>query len=323
MRLVLLALAFVVLAVPLAVRAQPATITRIGVLSPGSPGPSPWLTAFQQGLRELGYVDKQNIAIEYRFAEERPERLPALAAELVQLNVAAILTVNTPASHAAKNATNKIPIVFTWVADPTAGGLVASVGRPGANVTGLTTFAAELSGKRLELLKQAVPGLSRVSVLWNSANPTATNVAREFEGAAPKVGIQVHALPLRSPDELPKAFESVARNRAGAVFVIEEAMLLPHRRRVLDLAAKQRLPTASQFREFADAGGLLSYGPNLPDLFRRAAIYVDKILKGAKPGDLPVQQPTKLELVINLKTARALGLTIAPSLLLQADQVIE
>ena len=322
MHLAPLALVFVVLVVPLAVGAQP-TVTRIGVLSPGSPGPSPLLDAFRQGLRELGHVEKQNIAIEYRFAEERPERLPALAAELVQLNVAAILAINTPASHAAKNATHKIPIVFTWVADPTAGGLVASLARPEANVTGLTTFAIDLGGKRLELLKQAVPGLSRVSVLWNSANPTATDVAKELEGAAPRVGIQIYALPVRSPDELPKAFEAAARNRAGALFVIEEAMLLRHRRRILDLAAKQRLPAASQFREFADAGGLLSYGPNLPDLFWRAAIYVDKILKGAKPGDLPVQQPTKLELVINLKTAKALGFTISPSLLLQADQVIE
>jgi putative ABC transport system substrate-binding protein len=323
MRLASLALAFVVLAVSLEVGAQPATITRIGVLSPGYPGPSPLLDAFVQGLRELGYVEKRSIAIEYRFAEGRPERLPALAAELVQLNVAAILTVNTPASRAAKSATNKIPIVFAWVADPAAGGLVANFARPEANATGLTTFAPELSGKRLELLKQTVTGLSRVSVLWNSANPTATDLAKEMEGAAPQVGIQIHALPIRSPDELPKAFESAARNRAGALFVIEEAMLLPHRRRILDLAAKQRLPTASQFREFADAGGLLSYGPNLPDLFRRAAIYVDRILKGAKPGDLPVQQPTKLELVINRRTANALGVTISPSLLLQADQVLE
>ena len=322
MHLATLALAVIVLAVPLAVAAQPATITRIGVLSPGSSGPSPLVDAFRQGLRELGYVERQSIVIEYRFAEGRPERLPTLAAELVQLKVAVILTMNTLAAQAAKNATKRIPIVFTWVADPT-GGLVASLARPGANVTGLTTFVTELSGKRLELLKQAVPGVSRVFVLWHSASSIATQVAKEMEGAGPQVGIQIHALGVRNADDLPKAFESAARNRAGALFVIEETLLLPHRTRILELAAKHRLPASSLYREFAEAGGLLSYGPNLPDHFRRAAIYVDKILKGTKPGDLPVEQPTKFELVINLKTAKALGLTIPRSLLQQADQVIE
>jgi ABC-type uncharacterized transport system substrate-binding protein len=322
MRLATLALAVVVTAVPLAVVAQPATIPRIGILSPGSSGPSPLFNAFQQGLRELGYVEGRSIVIEYRFAEGRLERLPTLAAELVQLKVAVILTINTPATQAAKDATSRIPIVFTWVADPT-GGLVDSLARPGANITGLTTFVTELSGKRLELLKQAVPGVSRVSVLWNSASSIATQVAKEMEGAGPQLGIQIHALGVRSPGELPKAFESAARNRAGALFVIEETLLLPHRTRILDLAAKHRLPAASQYSEFAEAGGLMSYGPNLPDLFRRAAIYVDKILKGTKPGDLPVEQPTKFELIVNRKTAKALGLTIPQELLLRADRVIE
>jgi ABC-type uncharacterized transport system substrate-binding protein len=322
MRLATLAVAVVVLAVPLAVAAQPAAIPRIGILSPGSSGPSPLLNAFQQGLRELGYVEEKSIVIEYRFAEGRPDRLPILAAELVRLKVAAILTINTEASLAAKSATKTIPIVFAWVAEPTRG-LVVSLARPGANVTGLTTFVTELSGKRLQLLKQAVPDVSRVSILWNSASSAATRVAKEMDGEGPRLGIHIHALSVRSPDELPKAFESAARNRSGALFVIEETLLLPHRTRILELAAKYRLPASSQYREFAEAGGLLSYGPNLPDLFRRAAIYVDKILKGTKPGDLPVEQPTKFELVINLKTAKALGLTIPQELLLRADRVVE
>ena len=219
------------------------------------------------------------------------------------------------------NATKTIPIVFTWVADPAA--LVKNLGRPDGNVTGLSTFTTELSGKRLELLKAAVPGVSRVAVLWNSGNPLATTMARDMEGASAQLGVRLYLVPVGDASALPEAFKIAARERAGALFVIEEATLLAHRARILSLAELHRLPAASQFRGFAEAGGLLSYGPDLPDLFRRAGIYVDRILRGAKPADLPVEQPTRFELVINLKTAKALGLKIPQSLLLRADHVIE
>ena len=309
------------LAAPRAAEAQPATIRRIGVLSPASPGPSPLLSAFQQGLRELGYVEGQDIRLEYRFAETRLERLPGLAAELVALKVDIIFAINSTAAQAALNASKTIPVVFTWVADPLS--LVTNLARPGGNVTGLTTITTELSGKRLELFKEVLPGISRIAVLWNSANPVATQVFREMEGASARLGVQLYPIGVRGSAELQDAFKAATQARASALFVIEEGTLFPHRARILSLAAQHRLPAASQFRDFAEAGGLLSYGPNLSDLFRRAAIYVDKILKGTKPGDLPVERPEKFELVINLKTARALGLTIPRSLLLQADQVIE
>ena len=322
MRLTVVLTVGLILSTPLAAGAQPARVPRIGVLSPGSPGPSPLLDAFRQGLRELGYGEGQNIAIEYRFDEAKPGRLADLAAELVRLKVDVILTINTPASLAAKNATKTIPIVFTYVADPAP--LVASLARPGGNITGLTTLAAELSGKRLELLKEALPGISRVAVLLNSAIPISTQMFREAERASLQLGVQLQPLAVRGPDEIPNAFKVATRDRAGALFVLEEAsMLLKHRTRILELATKHQLPAASMYREFVEAGGLLSYGASLPDLFRRAAIYVDKILKGAKPGDLPVEQPTKFEFVINLKTAKALGLTIPPSVLGRADQIIE
>jgi putative ABC transport system substrate-binding protein len=306
---------------PLAAEGQQATIPRIGVLSPGSPGPSPLLNAFQQGLRELGYVEGQNVRLEYRFAETRLERLPGLATELVGLKVDVILAINSTAAQAALQATKTIPIVFTWVADPLS--LVTNLARPGGNSTGLTSITTELSGKRVELLKSVLPGISRIAILWNSQIPQATGAFREMEGASTRLGVQVHPIGVRGPGELQDAFKAAARARASALYVIEEGTLLPHRARILSLAAQHRLPAASQFREFAEAGGLLSYGPSLRDLFRRAATYVDKILKGAKPGDLPVEQPTKFEMVINLKTAKTLGLTIPQSLLLRADHVIQ
>jgi len=306
--------------VPPAEAQQPKKVPRIGVLSPGFPGPSPLLDAFRQGLHELGYVEGQNIAIEYRFAEAKPEPLPDLAAELVRLKVDVILAINTPAVQAAKNATKTIPIVFTWVSFPDS--FVASLARPGGNVTGLTTLSEDLSGKRLELLKEALPGISRVAVLWNSANPNPTYQFREMERASLQLGIQLQPLGVRGPDELPNAFKVATREHAGALFVIEDAVLLQHRTRILDLAAKLRLPVASSYREFAEAGGLLSYAPNLPDQFHRAATYVDKILKGTKPADLPVEQPMKFELIINLKTAKQIGLTIPPDVLARADRVI-
>jgi len=317
----LAAIAGGLLAAPLGAEAQPPKVPQIGVLSPGSPGPSPLIGAFQQGLRDLGYLDRQSVVIEYRFAEAKLERLPALAAELVNLKVDVILAINTPAVLAAKNATKTIPIVFTWVGDPA--GVVASLARPEGNVTGLATLATDLSGKRLGLLKETLPGLSRVVVLWNLDAPANKLQAEELQHTGPQLGLQVQLLGVRSPDEYENALRAATRQQAGALFVTEEAMLLPYRRRLLDLAAKHRLPAASGYREFAEAGGLLTYGPQLPDLFRRAAIYVDKILKGTKPRDLPVERPTKFELVINLKTARALGLTIPQAFLARADEVIQ
>ena len=284
---------------------QAAKVARVGVLSSGSRGHLAVFDPFRQGLRDLGYVEGKNIAIEYRFAEGKPERLPDLAAELIRLNVDVIFTINTPASKAAKNATKAIPIVFTWVADPIA--LVASLAQPRGNITGLTSVTADLSGKRLELLKETLPRVSRVGILWHSANPTATRVFKDMEDAGSHVGIRVHPMGVRDPDEIQKAFEVAARERVGALIVIEEAVMASYRTRILDLAAKHRLPTASFYREFAEAGGLLTYGADFPDLFRRAATYVDKILKGAKPADLPVEQPMKFELVINLKTAKQIG----------------
>ena len=306
---------------PLAAAAQPVTMRRIGVLSPAAPGPSPLLSAFQKGLAELGWVDGQNMRLEYRFAATKHDRLPSLASDLVGLKVDVILAVNSAAAQAALKVTKTIPVVFTWVADPLS--LVTSLARPGGNVTGLTTLTTELSGKRVQLFKDLLPGISRIAVIWDPLVPAATNVFREMEGAATQLSVQLYPMEVRAPGELQDAFIAAVRSGARALFVIEEAALFTHRARILSLAAQHRLPAASQFKDFAEAGGLLSYGPNLPDLFRRAAIYVDKILKGAKPGDLPVERPKKFELAVNLKTAKALGLTIPPWLLQRADHVIE
>lgn len=323
MRLAVLGLVVVLLAMPLAGEAQPAKIARIGVLSGGSAEPSPLLDAFRQSLRDLGHLEGKTILLEYRFAEAKPERLPSLAAELVRLDVDVIVAINTPASQAAKAATRTIPIVFTWVVDPLS--LVASLARPGGNVTGLTTMSGDLGPKRLQLLKETLPGLTRAAVLWNAGNSTATRFFKDMERAAPQLGIRLQALGVRGagPDEVQNAVDAAARVGAGALFVIEETMLLAHRTLILDQATKRRLPTASTNKEFVQAGGLVSYGVNLPDMFRQTARYVDRVLRGAKPADLPVEQPTKLELVINAKTAKALGLTIPRSVLLQADQIIE
>jgi len=310
------------LTVSLADAQQPGKIARIGILNPGRRGDAGievLSEAFRQGLRQLGYVEKKNIVLEYRFAEGKLDRLPELAAELVHLKVDVIFAINATAARAAKNVTKTVPIVFTWVADPLE--LVASLARPGGNITGLTTIAVDLSGKRLELLKETLPGISQVGILWNSANPTATRVFTEMEEASLRLGVRIHPMGVRDPDELQKAFKVATRERVGGLFVIEEAVMASYRTRVLDLAAKHRLPTGSQYKEFAEAGGLLTYGPDLLDLFRRAATYVDKILKGAKPADLPVEQPTKFELIINLKAAKQIGLTIPPNVLARADKV--
>ena len=314
------------LAAPLAAEAQPvATVPRIGYLAL-NPTANPHLhEAFRQGLRDLGYVEGRNVVIESRDAEGKPERLPALAAELVALKVDVLVAQPTVAALAAKQATRTLPIVFP-VADPVSSGLVTSLARPGGNLTGLSILAPEMVGKGLELLKQAVPGVSRVAVLWDpGAFPerTAKDMRKEVEVAARALGVRLQFIEARGPDDFDRAFSEMTRARAGALTVLGGSMLFSERKRLVDLAAKNRLPAVYPWREGVDAGGLMAYGPNVADLFRRAATYVDKILRGAKPADLPVEQPTKFELVINLKAAKALGLTIPPSVLLRADEVIQ
>jgi ABC-type uncharacterized transport system substrate-binding protein len=264
--------------------------------------------------------------IEYRDAEGRPERLPALAAELVALKVDVLVAQPTVSSLAAKQATGTLPIVFAGPGDPVTSGLVASLARPGGNVTGLSSFAPELVGKCLEQLKQAVPGVSCVAALWQPAGlgeRTDKDVLKEAEAVARALGVRLQSVEARGPDDFDRAFSDMTKGAAGALTVLGSSMFFSERRRLVDLAAKNRLPAVYPWREGAADGGLMSYGPDLADLFRRAATYVDKILKGAKPADLPIEQPTKFELVINLKTAKALGLTIPPALLQRADQVIE
>jgi len=316
------------LAAPLAAEAQQAAkVARIGYLSPNLAASPHLRDAFLQGLHDLGYVEGRNVVIEYRDAEGKLERLPALAAELVALKVDVILAEGgTLGPRVAKQATRTIPIVFAGAGDPVGSGLVTSLARPGGNVTGLSSLNPELIGKRLELLKQAVPGVDRVAVLRQPValgERTAKDMLKAADVAARALGVQPQFIEARGPDEFAKAFSDMTSARAGALTLLPSAMFLREHRRLVDLAAKNRLPAAYTSREFVDAGGLMSYGANQPDLFRRAATYVDKILKGAKPGDLPVEQPRKFELVINLKAAKALGLTIPPSLLQRADQVIE
>ena len=321
------ALALGIFLAPLAADTQQATkVPRVGYLAASSrsdPQVQRNLDAFRQGLRDLGYVEGQNIAIEHRFAEGKWERLPDLAAELVSLKVDLIVALVTPAVRAAKLATGTIPIVMMGVIDPIATGFVASLARPGGNITGLSMMAPELVGKQMQLLKELVPKVSRVAVLWNPANPGNAPQLREAEVAARALRVQLQPLEAREPSEIDSAFAEMTRKRAGALIVLVDTMLSAHRTRVADLAVKNRLPAVYGVRAHAEAGGLMAYGVNLADLSKRAATYVDKILKGAKPADLPVEQPTRFELVVNLKTAKALGLTIPQSVLLRADQVIE
>jgi putative ABC transport system substrate-binding protein len=313
------------LAAPVATEAQPAGTKRIGLLETSSPSPARvrlWET-LRQRLRELGYLEGQNIAFESRFADGKPDRLPGLAAELVALKVDVIVTSGTPASLAAKQATRTIAIVMAQLADPVGAGLVASLGRPGGNVTGLTTQDADLGGKRLEMLLQVVPKVSRFAVLIDETSPGSMLIARGTQVAAQSLGVQLQSLGVRGPEELDSAFSAMKEARAGALIVESSSLLFTSRTRLADLALKNRLPTMFAQREYAEAGGLMAYSADFSDLFRRAATFVDKILKGAKPADLPVEQPTKFDFVINLKTAKALGLTIPPSLLQRADEVIQ
>ena len=300
---------------------QPQKMHRIGVLLT-VPREGELYDAFRARLQQLGYVEGKNVSIEYRNAQGHIDKLPALAAELVRLKVDVILTASTPTAQALQHVTSTIPIVVAVSSDPVGNGLVASLARPGGNITGLTLMLPELSMKRLELLKEVVPKVSRVGVLWNSSNPAFDEPLRLIKQVAPSLGMRLQVLQVRNLDELDQALSATMSGRVDALFVWGEPVTYEHRARILAAAAKRRVPAIYDLRKFAEDGGLIAYGPDVPDLFRRAATYVDEILKGAHPADLPVQQPTTYELVINLKTAKALGLTIPQSLLIRADEVI-
>jgi putative ABC transport system substrate-binding protein len=308
---------------PLAARAQQsAKIHKIGYLSPSLPSPVIRRPLFDT-LRELGWIEGKNITLEYRHAEDRLERLPELAAELVRLNVDIIVAVGTLGPLAAKAATSTIPIVMTAAGGPLGSGLVASLAHPGGNVTGMSLMASDLGGKRLELLRDVLPRLASVAVLWNAVNPHPAAAFKETQAAGQTLGVEVRSLEVRSPDDFDGAFEAARQQRPDALITVEDPLTFNHRKRIADFALADQLPSLHGMTEFVAAGGLISYGANLADLYRRAAGYVDKILKGAKPADLPVQQPTKFELMINLKTAKALGLSIPDKLIALADEVIE
>jgi putative tryptophan/tyrosine transport system substrate-binding protein len=321
-RRLLIILTLALLVAPLPTEAQrPTHVHRIGWLSGGERDPY-YVEAFLEGMRARGYIEGQHLVLESRGAEGQYERFPALAAELVRLPVDVLLVTNTPAALAAKHATSTIPIVMVGIGDAVGSGLVASLARPGGNITGLSHLQPELMEKRLEFLKAVLPTVSRVAILWNPGNPSAASPVRAAEVAAEALGVQPVPVEARGPDAFDRAFAVMTRAHAGALLVVGDRVFHQDRRRLAELAATSRLPTMHNVREFVDDGGLMSYGNNIPDMFRRAATYVDKILKGAKPADLPVEQPTTFELVINLKTAEALGLTIPPSVLFQATDVI-
>ncbi len=322
--IVTLALSF--LAAPLEADAQPsAKVATIGYLSMagGAPGGAPLAESFRQGLQELGYVEGKTIAIVYRSAEGKPERLRALAAELVQLPVDVIFAQSGQVAEAAKDTTTTIPIVMVSGADPVAIGLVASLARPGGNITGLSLMSAELAGKRLQLLKEASGSLGRVAVLWNARDAVMTNIFSEIQTAAPVLGVTVQPLGVQEAKDIDGAIAAMTEERPDALFMITDVLTSRYVRQVLDFAVQHQLPTMFQSIGGVAEGGLMSYAPSWTDSYRRAAYYVDRILKGAKPGDLPVEQPMKFELVVNLKTAKALGITIPPTLLMLADKVIE
>jgi putative ABC transport system substrate-binding protein len=301
---------------------QPAKIPRVGILNTGAPATNKAsLDAFRLGLRELGRLEGQNIVLEFRYAEGKPERFPDLVAELVRLKPDVLVGGGTPATRALRDATTTIPIVMAASADAIGSGFVRSLARPGGNITGLSFLDTELSAKRLELLKEALSRVSRVAALMDSASPRMSLDATL--AASRPLGIHIQVLEVQGPNELDTAMTTAKKNRTEAMSVLASPTLFVHRKAVVTLAAKHRLPTIYQFREFVEEGGLMSYGANIADMYRRAATYVDKILKGAKPADLPVEQPTRFELVVNLKTAKALGLTIPQAILIRADQVIQ
>ena len=312
-------LALVILMAPLAADAQPLRkIPRIGYL--GAPGPH--VEALRQGLHDLGYVEGQNLIIEYRSSEGTAERLPALAAELVGLPVDVIIASGGQASRAAQQATRTIPILMAPVGDPVGAGLVASLARPGGNITGVSVIGVELGGKQLELLKEAVPGIARVAVLLNPTNPGATPAWRVLEDAARVLELTLSPIEVRGVDEFERALAAIATAHPDALVLFQDYLLFSHRTRLIDFAAQHRLPTVSMYREWADVGCLLTYGASLREVFRRVTVLMDKLLKGGKPEDLPVEQILRPYLVLNLQTAQALGLAIPPTLLFQADEVI-
>jgi putative tryptophan/tyrosine transport system substrate-binding protein len=322
--------AVILLAVTVLAEAQqPKKVPRIGLLIASSPSPaSPRVEAFRQGLRDLGYVEGKDIVIEYRYGEGKPDRLPTLAAELVSLKIDIIVTGGSSPTRAAKEATVTIPIVMTQDIDPVGSGFVASLARPGGNITGLSNFAPELSGKRIELLKELAPNISRVAVLGAlslPANAQGLNAQalNEVRLAAEALRVKLQYLDIQNPTDIESAFRAASKGRAEAVLALPGAVLISHRTQIAGFAAKNRLPAIYYAAEFAEDGGLMSYAPNFADLSRRAATYVDKILKGANPADLPVEQPMKFELVINLKAAKQIGLTIPPNVLARADKVLK
>jgi len=310
---------------PVAARAQQSgKLPTIGFLVPGTPlTQSQRVAAFVQRLRELGWTEGRNVAIEYRWSEGRNDRVAEIAVELVRIKVDVIVTTGTPAALAAKQATSVIPVVITGVADPVGSGLVASLARPGGNITGLSIQQADLAGKRLELLREVIPALRRLAILANVGNPNAVPEMGEVRAAARTLGLEVAVFEIRRTEDIAPAFEALIKDRSEALYVVGDSLLTTNRIRLNTLALGARLPTSYANRESVEVGGLMSYGPNFPDLFRRAAEYADKILRGAKPADLPVEQPNKFDLVINLVAAKALGLTVPPTLLARADEVIE
>jgi len=317
------ALLLLFLVVPCSSEAQSSgKFALVGVLYPGGQPLGP-VEAFRDGLRERGYVEGRNLKLEWRFAEGHDERLPRLARELVNLKVDAIFAINTQAAQAAKSTSQTIPIVIARVADPVRTGLVASLARPGGNVTGLTSITDELAGKRVQLLREALPKAQRVAVVWNSGNPGLAITLQETEAASLQFGLKVQALPVRSANDLPKVFEAITKGHADVVVVLDDVLITSHKQQIMGWATKSHLPVVSIYREFAEAGALLAYGPSIRDMYRRAAYFVDKILKGTKPGELPVEQPTQFELVINLKAVKTLGLTIPQSLVARADEIVQ
>ena len=303
---------------------QSGTVARIGYLSGASPERDrPWLAAFARGLGELGYSEGKNIVIERRYAGGRFETLPSLAAEIIRLKIDVLVVTGAPAAHAAKGATSAIPIVMTNSADPVGTGLVASLARPGGNITGLSDFNAGVVAKRLELLREVAPRVARVAVLLNPANPTNPLQLKLIQAVAPRSSVTLSSFEAKGPDEVDRVLVTLGRERPEALIVLGDPMLSTHRRGILEFSIRHRVPATYSTREWVADGGLMSYGTSFEELFHRAATYVDRVLKGAKPADLPIEQPGKFELVINRKTAKTLGLTIPPSLLLRADQIIE
>jgi putative ABC transport system substrate-binding protein len=302
--------------------AQPAKMARVGFFNPSKPHPGSPIEAFRERLRELGWVEGRNLVVEYRWTEGDYERLPGIAAEFVRLGVDVIVAVGAAAAQAAKQATRTIPIILVAVGDPVAEGLVSNLARPGGNVTGLSIMAPELNAKSLSLLREVVPAATQVALLWNPANPRSAPYLKGLEAAAKSMGLKLQLLEARKPGDFDAAFAAISPRAAG-LFVLPDGMFYIYRRELAQLALSRRLPAIYWVRQHVEAGGLMSYSTDLKDHWRRAAVYVDKILKGATPGDLPIEQPTKFELVINLKTAKALGLSIPQSLLLLADALIE